>query len=467
MPHSVDSREMTARIFTALDVATRSYDRAPAAARFGDEFDATAHRLALQSADRSVDEPWTLHLRLPHCNTFCAHCERNDGTRHEALLRRYLDQVVAEVDAVCSVLDHRKRVTSVLLGGGTPNTYPVTTLARLVLHLRRQFDITADAELAIELDPRLATGSYLPALAQLGFNRIALGIQDFDPVVQRAIGRVHDYRQTLEMCGLARRHGFRSVRFDLVYGLPFQSRQGFRQTMEMVVEAAPDRVSLQRFVATEAHPPLSLAGCPEPYERWRLLELGYDILLAGGYVPAGAGHFARPDDAVALAVRTRALKRTLSGYSDGPPTDVLAFGAGATSHIDSTYVYNVDDVDDYMAALARTGWATGGGGRPSAAQERHAWVVDQLMCYGNVSGEAYRQRFGRAFEADHSAALRLLARSPFDVLIRTADARGVVASDPGARLIEVVAATFVPHMWTPLRQVADDVGTPFLEALAQ
>ena len=240
-------------------------------------------------------------------------------------------------------------------GGGTPTFLSVREMGELMGILRRRFGFAPDAECSIEVDPRSVTADDIAALAWLGFNRMSVGVQDFDPDVQRAVNRIQSEEETVRVLDAARKSGFRSVNLDLIYGLPRQTVAGFAATLDKVIVAAPDRIALYSY----AHVPhlfkpqrrIEESELPSARAKLDILELAVGRLGSAGYVYIGMDHFAKPGDELALAQENGTLHRNFQGYSTGAGCDLLAFGISSISRVGDTYWQNVRTLDLYYGRL--------------------------------------------------------------------------------------------------------------------
>lgn len=449
MNECIQPPELTPERLVELDVATPRYTSFPTADRFA-SIQADTYAEILAESVKPSDEEWTLYAHLPFCKSLCLYCGCNVKiTRSDPMMNRYMAALLTEITQVAQLSDGTPRVSSIHLGGGTPNYFRVDVLGRLIEAFRRNFDVQPDAEIAIEADPRMATVASLPALAQVGFNRISFGIQDFDPIVQRAIRRVHTYEHAKQLRAAAAAAGFRSVNFDLIYGLPHQTVPSFRQTLRMVIQANPDRIALYGFAFVpwlKKHQEVLRPGLPDAETRWRLFELAYELLTEAGYVAIGMDHFARPEDPLAKAYNSRQLRRNFQGYTASEQPNSLAFGASAIGNVAGTFIQNERDVTAYMNAIESRGLATIRGLGQTEEDRRNGWVISQLMCFGDVAAEEYRAEFDRDFAEDHAIALAKLAEPPLNVLVERANPDGVEANVVGLRLIRRIAAAFDPYL---------------------
>ncbi len=371
------------------------YTSYPTADRFVEAFGAEAYESWLARRNvGGVRRPLSLYVHLPFCNTICYYCGCNKVvTRDKSKGDVYLKYLAAEIALQASALgDGDARVEQMHWGGGTPNFFRVDQLSGLFDALRGHFDMAPYGEYSIELDPRYAAPDYVAELHDLGFNRVSLGVQDFDPDVQRAVHRIQSEEQTLELIAGARRAGFQSINIDLMYGLPKQTLISFNRTIARVIEAAPDRIALYNY----AHLPtlfkpqrrIREADLPAPETRLKLLGLGIKRLTEAGYVYIGMDHFARADDSLAVAQRQGRLHRNFQGYSTHADCDLLALGVSAIGSIGPTYSQNFRNLDEYYECLDRNIVPIMRGIELAADDLLRRAVIHGLMCQFSLSKES-------------------------------------------------------------------------------
>ena len=315
--------------------------------------------------------------------------------------------------------------------------------------LRDDFTFADDAECSIEIDPRKVSGANVAMLARLGFNRMSLGVQDFDPEVQKAVNRVQGEAETRVVLDAARANGFRSINIDLIYGLPLQTVPGFGVTLDRVIDAAPDRIALYSY----AHVPhlfktqrrISEAELPSPDTKLAILDLAIDKLTGAGYVYIGMDHFAKPHDELAVAQRDGKLHRNFQGYSTHADCDLLAFGISAIGKVGGTYSQNVRALDDYYARLDDNLLPCFRGWKLSADDRLRRDVIEALMCRFTVSFERIEDAHAIGFREYFAAELESLGPLADDGLIDlSSDAITVTAR--GRLLVRAVAMIFDPYL---------------------
>lgn len=320
------------------------------------EFDETRYRSALRELAASPEESLSLYVHLPFCAISCAYCGCNATvTTKPEVVDTYLDRLAREIELVVPLLGKRRFVAQMHWGGGTPNFPTVEQLTRLVRLLEEAFDFLPEAERSIEIDPRIASRRQLRAIRNLGFNRVSLGVQEFDPDVQKAIGRIQPELVTKEIFDACRSLEFESVNLDLVYGLPEQTLPKFSRTIREIIAMQPDRVACFNY----AHVPalranqrkIDAATLPDPGERFDMFCNAIGLFEEAGYDWIGMDHFARRGDELAEAAEAKRLHRNFMGYTVKPAPHLLSFGMSAISEFGGYYAQNDARLGRYQTAL--------------------------------------------------------------------------------------------------------------------
>jgi len=370
------------------------YTSYPTADRFVEAFDAEAYAQWLKNRNvGGFARPLGLYVHLPFCGTICYYCACNKiVTKDHGRSAKYLKYLQREIRLLAERLGEDRAVSQMHWGGGTPTFLADAELAELMRMLHSEFDFAAGGEYAIEVDPRTVTPERVELLARLGFNRISLGVQDFNPEVQRAIHRIQGFEETRAVIGAARAHGFRSVNVDLIYGLPKQTLEGFERTLGLVTGCSPDRVALYSY----AHLPaqfkpqrrIAEADMPAPETKLRLLTAAIERLESEGYTYIGMDHFAKPDDDLALAQRQGRLTRNFQGYSSSGDSDILGLGVSAIGTVGPAYAQNFRTLDEYYATLDHGVLPVMRGIELNADDLLRRAVIQALACHFEVSKEA-------------------------------------------------------------------------------
>ena len=360
------------------------YTSYPPIPHWSDRFGEPEYRAALGDL-AATDDPVAVYVHLPFCVARCWYCGCNATvTRHASVQRAYVDRLERELALVGELLEGRRHAAQIHWGGGTPNFLPSEEIDRLMELLRGRFEPLRGAELSIELDPRVATTAQLEHLRRLGFQRISFGVQDFDPDVQTAMGRVQPEAVLRELHAAARGLGFRSVNYDLVYGLPRQTAAGFAHTLDTVAGMDPDRIACFGY----AHVPWARANqrridasqLPGRHERFALFQLTVARLVEAGYRWIGLDHFARPEDELSLALDEGRLRRNFMGYLPDPAPHLLAFGTSAIGDVAGRFVQNDPHLGGYQRAIDAGRLATVKGHRLSAEDRLRRAAIERLMC---------------------------------------------------------------------------------------
>ena len=414
------------------------YTSYPTALDWQDGFGDADARAALTRAAEVPGEPLSLYVHLPFCEKRCLFCGCTvEITRDAGRVERYLDALEREIERAAELLGDRRRVVQLHLGGGTPTHLSSDELWRLYTALAARFDFAPGAELSLEVHPRVTTAEQIDTLAELGFNRISLGVQDTDARVQAVTRRDQTVEQTREVVERCRARGFTGINVDLMYGLPLQTEATFAATLATVAELRPDRLAVYGY----AHVPwlkptqraFSEAQLPDVRLRARLFRIALDVLGAEGYEVIGIDHFALREDALWRSLVDGTLHRNFMGYTTQRAPDTVAFGMSAISDVGGAFLQNARDTRAYEAALESGVLPTTRGLVRSAEDELRRAVVQALMCRMHVDLDELAAAFGRADLSDHFAReLAELAAFEREGLCRIEPSRIVVL--PKARL---------------------------------
>jgi oxygen-independent coproporphyrinogen-3 oxidase len=440
----------------AIAVRIRRYDRPgprytsyPTAVEFNPSFDHHAYAARLQEASIHVEDPLSLYVHLPFCAERCTYCGCTMiASRSREIATRYLHYLEREVGMLADQLGHRRRVVQHHWGGGTPTYLNVAEIERLYGHIARHFDMVPGAEQAIEIDPRVTTREQLMLLRSVGFNRLSMGVQDFTPEVQEAIGRRQSERATRELYAFARTLGFESINLDLIYGLPLQTLDSFTRTLASVADMHPDRIAVYSY----AHVPwlrphqklIDPSSLPDTGLKVQLIGAAIDAFAAAGYVPIGMDHFARPDDDLAVALGERRLHRNFMGYTTRPASDMLGVGLSAIGDIHGAYVQNAKKLTTYYDALDVGRFPTERGFALSADDLVRRFVITELMCNFRVDRERVARLFSVDFDEYFATELSALAApgGPVGDGLVTISPDAIEVSPEGRLFVRTVCMTF-------------------------
>lgn len=425
------------------------YTSYPTADRFSEEFGYRDYLHAVAGLlTRGGARPLSLYLHIPFCDTVCYYCACNKiVTKRRDKAATYLSYLKREIAMQAALFGGMNEVEQLHFGGGTPTYLSDAQMDDLMAHLRRSFRFAPDeqGEYSIEVDPRTVSPERVHTLRRQGFNRISLGVQDFDPEVQRAVNRVQPELETRAVIDAARAAGFRSVSIDLIYGLPKQTLETMRQTLDKVVAAGPDRIAVYHY----AHMPhlfkpqrrIVEADMPSSDTKLQMLQLCIERLGAAGYVYIGMDHFARPDDDLAVAQRHGHLHRNFQGYSTHADTDLVACGVSAIGAVGATYSQNVKTLEEYYDLLDQNELPVARGIRLGMDDALRRSLIQKLMCQFEVSIPALEQAFPIVFKDYFAAELAQLRQLEADGLV-TVGPEWLTVTMKGRLLIRNVCMVF-------------------------
>ena len=435
------------QLIRRFDVNGPRYTSYPTADRFVEAFNADAlenwlERRTVAGYGRAL----SLYFHIPFCNTICYYCACNKIiTKDHGRSAKYLKYLAKEIAMQAECLEGGREVVQLHLGGGTPTFLSNDEMRELIDSVRANFTLVPKGEYSIEVDPRKVDIDTVALLGELGFNRMSIGVQDFNVEVQRAVNRLQSYEETKRVLDAARQSGFESVSLDLIYGLPKQNVISFNRTLEQVLELSPDRISLYSY----AHLPtlfkpqrrIDPADMPTADTKLQILQLAIRRLTDAGYVYIGMDHFAKPDDELSTAQRQGRLHRNFQGYSTYAECDLLAFGVSAISKVGPTYAQNVKTLDDYYDLLDQNRLPVLRGIELSADDILRRSIIQALMCHFELSIEAIETAhmidFSQYF-AEELEDLRDMAQAG---LIRIED-KWISVLPPGRLLVRGVAMVF-------------------------
>lgn len=423
------------------------YTSYPTALQFRDDFDPADYLRAAADPGASTTD-LSLYFHIPFCDTACFYCGCNRiATRNRAHARPYVDRLKRELALQAACFDTRRPVSQLHWGGGTPTFLSHDEMAELMAATRRHFTLVPDAqgEYSIEVDPREASPKTIVHLRNLGFNRLSLGVQDFDPMVQQAINRIQPLEMTASVMRAARATGFHSISADLIYGLPHQTVDSFGRTLDTMLALAPDRLSVfayahmpERFKMQRRMGPATL---PSPAMRLALLRRAVERLTEAGYVYIGMDHFAMPTDALARAQTQRTLQRNFQGYSTRADCDLIGFGASSIGKVGDVYAQNAKDLPAYATSIDAGRLAIARGVRLTVDDRLRRDVITQLMCNLELRFDEFEAAYGIHFADTFELELRRLRGFEEDGLV-SIGARKLEVRTAGRMLVRNIAMVF-------------------------
>ncbi len=438
---------METDLSSKYDIRVPRYTSYPTAPHFNDGIKAEQYRRWLGALP--AETPLSLYFHIPFCDEMCwfCGCYTKIVKRYQPVAD-YLDVLLAETDLVTSALPARFQARHLHWGGGSPTMLKGRDWRRTMDALRHHFEISDEADVAVELDPRTATEDYVRALGDASVNRASIGVQDFDRTVQEAIHRIQPFNVTERVIGWLRRHGINGINMDLMYGLPHQTVERVTTMVDLAVRLSPARVALFGY----AHVPwmkshqkmIDEAALPDGPERWRQFTAAAERLVEMGYVKIGLDHFALPDDEMAKALQANRLHRNFQGYTADVAPVLLGFGASAISRLPQGYIQNISPLKAYRQAVGDGDLPTARGVALSDDDRLRGDIIERLMCDMEADIDAICREHGAKVE-DFTAEMKKLALLAADGIV-TVEAGCITIPEEGRAFIRLVAGVFDAYL---------------------
>jgi oxygen-independent coproporphyrinogen III oxidase len=385
------------------DVAGPRYTSYPTSPQWSGDVSGDVYTSALTSFGQN-DKTLSLYIHIPFCEQLCYFCACNKVIRakDEKVGDEFLNHLFKEIDMVVQHIQRRKLIRQLHLGGGTPTYLSESQLEKLFTKIQSVFDIDQSGEIAIEIDPRTVTQNKIKVLRQLGFNRISMGVQDFDEKVQEDINRIQPYEQVVQVHQWCRDLKFESVNYDLIYGLPYQTRDTFKKTVDLVVQLRPDRIALYSFAyvpwLSKPQNKFNLDAIAMHDEKLDIFIQSRENLLAHGYQAIAMDHFALTTDAMSNAFNEGTLHRNFMGYTLKPADEYIGVGPSAIGYIENTYFQNTKILPEYYGSIASGRLSVERGKQLNHDDQIRQWVINSLMCQFQVDKKLFFGKFGFEFE---------------------------------------------------------------------
>jgi oxygen-independent coproporphyrinogen-3 oxidase len=445
--------EVDLELIRRLDKNGPRYTSYPTADRFIEAFNAETYTTWLGKREiGGISRPLSLYFHIPFCNTLCFYCACNKViTKDFSKAGEYVRYLIKELEMQAALLGDGRRVEQLHFGGGTPTFLSNDEIRELMGAIRKNFQLIENGEYSIEIDPRKVSDETVALLGEMGFNRISIGVQDFDPEVQKAVNRIQSEEETLQVIRAARANGFKSVSIDLIYGLPKQNLEGFKATLDKVIAAGADRLSIYNY----AHMPtlfkpqrrIHEADLPAPQLKLDILSLAVKTLTDAGYVYIGMDHFAKPDDELAVAQRQGRLHRNFQGYSTHSDCDLVAIGLSSIGKVGPTYSQNFRELEDYYDALDNNTLPIMRGMELNADDLVRRAIIQALMCHFELSKESFNIAYLIEFDKYFATELKELAEYESEGLLKISP-QWISVTPKGRMLIRNICMVFDKYLRT-------------------
>jgi oxygen-independent coproporphyrinogen III oxidase len=453
MDKSVNQLIVDLELIRRLDKNGPRYTSYPTADRFVDTFNAESYRKWV--AKREVggsDRPLSLYIHIPFCNTLCFYCACNKViTKDKNKAGEYVRYLIKEMAMQAMLLGPDQVVEQLHFGGGTPTFLSDDEIKLVMTAIRQHFKLVKDGEYSIEIDPRKVSDETIALLGETGFNRISIGVQDFDDEVQSAVNRIQSEEETLRVIHAARANGFKSVSIDLIYGLPKQTLEGFGVTLDKVIDANPDRLSIYNY----AHMPtifkpqrrIHEEDLPAPQVKLDILDMAVKKLTNAGYVYIGMDHFAKPEDELAVAQRQGKLHRNFQGYSTHSDCDLVALGLSSIGRIGPSYSQNYRELEDYYGALDRDVLPIMRGMELNDDDLVRRAIIQALMCHFELAKESFNKAYLIDFDNYFATELKELREYGREGLLEISP-QSIKVTPKGRMLIRNICMVFDKYLRT-------------------
>ncbi len=427
------------------------YTSYPPAPSWSADLGPTDYEQIIRSSNETPSPvPISLYFHLPFCEALCYFCGCTTVItgKNRSQEMPYLTAVEKEIDWLAERVDRKRPVVQLHLGGGTPTYQSPDSLRSLIERVRTKFSVDAKAEMGVEVDPRVTTKAHLETLRSVGFNRVSMGVQDFTAAVQEAINRVQSFEMTRDLVQVARDLGYESVNMDLIYGLPHQTPDSFRQTIDQVLEINPDRLAVYSYAHVpwmKKHQDLFAAHLPDERAKFQIFLTALKTFTEAGFVYVGMDHFARPDDELARARENGTLWRNFQGYTTKAGTDLFGLGMSAIGNVNHNYIQNQKDLKAYQGAIAAGTAATLRGFRLSQDDQIRGRLIQNLLCHAVVKKADIETAFGITFDSYFADALTQLKVLEADGLVEL-NAREIRPTPAGRVFLRNIAMPFDAYL---------------------
>ena len=438
-------------LINRYDKAGPRYTSYPTALELHEGFTDDDYRLHIAKSN-AAGGPLSLYFHIPFCDTVCFYCACNKiVTKNRAHAEPYLDNLCKEIAMLGELFDSNRVVNQLHWGGGTPTFLSYEQMKRLMTVTRQHFLLKDDdsGEYSIEVDPRETNADTIKQLRELGFNRISIGLQDFDPAVQKAVNRLQSEEQTFSVLASARREGFRSTNIDLIYGLPLQTVDSFAITLDKILSVSPDRFSIFNYTHMpnrfKTQRQINDADMPSADAKLAILQMIGQKLIAAGYVYIGMDHFARPDDELAIAQREGKLHRNFQGYSTHSDCDLIGFGVTSIGRVGDAYIQNVKELNQYDELIKQHKLPVFKGVELNDDDKLRREVISQLICHFDLTFANIEQAFSINFSDYFANELMALMPMQSDGLL-SLSSNGIKVLPAGRLLIRNICMVFDSYL---------------------
>ena len=436
------------------NVPVPRYTSYPPANFFSNDFKNEDYIRAIEISNHEKPENISIYIHIPFCPKICYYCGCNTHlTRDQNKMQVYVEAVKKEILMVKKFLDNNRKVSQIHWGGGTPNSLPIGMMEEIMEVIQSNFSFIEKPEIAMECHPAMLDKNYIESLVNSGFNRLSLGIQDFDLKVLENVNRDPSEIPVEELVKMIRSYGDIGVNLDFIYGLPFQDVKSFSETIERAVKISPDRLVTFSYAHVpwikKAQKILEVRGLPEANQKLAMFEAAYKILTQNGYEPIGLDHYAKADDELNIALEKRTLHRNFQGYCTRETTgQVYAFGATGISQLENAYAQNAKDTNEYVAQIESGNFFIEKGYNLSKTEKIIKHVINEIMCNYYLSWKEAAQKFEvteNEIKLTVEFEIEKLDEFKADGLLEF-DSNEISVTNTGRFFVRNIAASFDPNL---------------------
>jgi oxygen-independent coproporphyrinogen III oxidase len=426
------------------------YTSYPTAPHFSTEFTDSDWVKEIKLNNKNADRPLSFYFHIPFCHSLCYYCGCTTTiTRDYKQSQTYLEYLIREMELIKPLLHSQREIVQLHWGGGSPSYLQPEDILKLSDEISRRFSFSKNAELGVELDPRRLTLEHIQAFRQAGFNRASLGIQDFDPAVQKAVNRINPLEMVQEAVKWIRENGFQSLNLDLIFGLPLQTPDSFQKTLEASLKLNPDRFAIFNFAWVPWMKPhqklIRETDLPTPEIKLAMLKMIVETLTAAGYVYIGMDHFAKKDDELTLAQKNKTLQRNFQGYSTWAGTDIYGFGMSAISQTEWAYSQNLKETQQYYKRLDAERFPVKRGLRLTDEDQLRRQIITHLMCNLELDFSVMDTQLGESFSRRFQNELNRLPEFADDGLLEILPDK-IIITEAGRLFIRNIAMVFDAYL---------------------
>ncbi len=437
------------------------YTSYPTAPEWSDSFSYDDYVKQLESINIMDKSPFSLYVHIPFCEERCLYCGCHSIIdKNRLYVNKYIDYLDKEFSLFKNTLKNNMPISQLHWGGGTPTFLNEGQIEKLFNSITKNFSIDKNAEIAIEIDPNITSKQQVKLLKQLGFNRISMGVQDLNPIVQKAVNRMQDENNLINLINYSRNNNFISVNIDLIYGLPMQTVESFTNTIEKILSISPDRIALFSYAKIPWLKPhqkkINDKDCPSVNEKLSIFLKARELLLKNNYCPIGMDHFAKPNDELSIALKNKSLHRNFMGYTIKSTEHFIGFGISSIGYVNKTFVQNLKSLKDYYNTIDNNKFPIDRGLKLNNDDLIRQWVISTLMCQFELDYADFYKKFNTSFSKYFNDEINNLNQFIKDDLISISNNK-IKIKEKGTIFIRNICMVFDSYLKSKERQFSKTI----------